>query len=236
MDTSPLFTDLESIIKAASKDAETICDKELIPENNSSSEKNPETLDVSKMPSMSELMNHIGTLDTNELTRIMGESLNNVSPEMIDQARRLATGGQAEQIMKEMNRRGVNPQALRSDLLRQRNALRGMNTKKPGVTKRVLYITRSRQIKERDIPIHDMNASINAILRVSNPIELSCSRLAKGPLTGHTIKLWYDPNESGKNRLSSKLIGFPIGGEAVIISETDDLTEASLIQAMNHLS
>lgn len=243
MNTTPLFTDLDSIIKAATLDAESLQEvPELVPGPvvpdpgvPGPAEIPVESL-VSEVPTMAQLMDHIGSLDTGELTKMMGESLSNISPEMMEQARRLANSGQGEQIMKEMNRRGVNPQALRSDLLRQRQALRGMGTKKSGVTKQVLYITRSRQIKERAIPIHDISSSINTILRISNPIELSCSRLAKGPLTGHTIKLWYNPNEPGKNRLSSKIIGFPIGGEAIIISETDDLTETDLIQALDHLS
>ncbi len=248
---TPLFTDFQSIMKAAEIEAESLKEpsdsvtKEELSEKAEVSQPSQPTNQLGEVEKvdgelknvdMSTILNQLSNLNTNDLTKIMEDSMNQITPEMMEQARRLTSGGQGEQLMKEMQRRGMNPQAMRSELLKQRNSLKGYHSKKNENTKQVIHITRSRQIKERSIPNGEISAAVATILRIPNPVELSCSRLARGPLSGQVIKLWYNPEESGKNRLSSKIIGFPIGGEAVIVSATEDLTENQITSVLNELN
>lgn len=53
---------------------------------------------------------------------------------------------------------------------------------------------------------------------------------------GKTIKVWYDPGYPGKNKRTSKIVGFPIAGNLLIIMDEGDLTEKDFIAAESLLA
>ena len=176
------------------------------------------------------------TSNSDEVGKMMEESMSRMTPDMMEQARKLATGGQGKQIIREMQKRGMDPKAMRAQIQKEKRALRGQGTKPIGETFQVILITLSRQSKSKSIPRDNINLTIGNILKCPSPVELSCSRLALGPLAGKTIKVWYDPERLGKNRRASKILGFPVGGEIVIILEGEDLTEKDFLSAEKHLA
>lgn len=180
------------------------------------------------------LINRISS-NPDEVTQMMKESMKHLSPEAMQQARNIAMGSQGQQIRKEMQRRGINPQAMRKQLLEKQRALKGTSAKVSDDAKSVIVITSSRQIKSRKLSPASLSFSAASILRAEAPVELSCSRLAKGPLAGKSIKIWYDPNQQGKNRRATKIIGFPVGGDMLVLVDGEDLSEKDFIAAEKFL-
>jgi hypothetical protein len=165
-----------------------------------------------------------------EVSKLMEQSAGQVTPQMMEEARKLAMGSQGQHILKEMKRRGMDPHSMRSQALQQQRALKGMASK-TGEMKRCVLITGGRQLKMRNIPIGSEQISAVNIVGTDNPVELSCSRLASGPLEGKSIKIWCDTKRKGKNRRLTKILGFPIAGEGLIIMTEGDLTEADFLAA-----
>lgn len=197
----------------------------------------------STQPSLSEAMNStnfaavLNRMSSNpeEVAKLMEESVDKMDPKILNDARRMASGGQGEQILKEMQRRGIDTNAMRSQILQQRKALQGLATKKED-TKSVVLITNNRQLKMRTIPINLISAAAENIIGSSKVVELSCSRLANGPLQGKTVKVWCNPEVKGRNRRLSKILGFPIGGDGLIVMQEGDLDEASFLAAERDLA
>lgn len=167
--------------------------------------------------------------DPGKMTQMMADSMDKVTPEMMEQARKMAAGGQGQNIMREMQRRGMDPHALRAQAANQRKALKGLGGKSSEATKQVILITKTRQLRVRKISPNSIQLSAANILHVPNPVELSCSRLAQGPLDGKVIKVWYDPDQRGVNRRARKIVGFPVGGDILIVVNDEDLTEADFL-------
>lgn len=164
-----------------------------------------------------------------ELGRVMTESMDHMTPTMRDQARKLAQSGQGDQIKREMLKLGMDPRGMQSMLKEQQRQQKSldklMGNVKLSNERKVVLITASRQLKVKTVPSGSIKEFVAHSTHTDNPVELSCSRLAVGPLEGKIIKLWYDPNRKGKNPRSTKIIGFPIAGEAVIVADDYDLTE-----------
>jgi len=171
----------------------------------------------------------------NELEKMIRDTKYQMTPEMMEQARKLAEGGHGDHIMKEMRRRGMDPKAMKSKLKDQQKSVKGLGAMSVEMTKKVVLITRSRKIKTKSVPTNSANVAISGLLRVEDPNVVACSRLAQGPLSGNIIKLWYDSANTTRNRLASKLAGFTVGGEIVIESEDGDVTEVSLNAAASKL-
>lgn len=168
--------------------------------------------------------------DPNEMSRMLEHSAGQVTPEMMEEARKIATGSQGQNILKIMQRRGVDPNSMKAQALQQQRTLKGL-VSKTGITKKCILITGNRQLKIRNIPIGSEQISAINIVKSNNPVELSCSRLATGSLEGKTIKLWYDPELKGKNRRLTRIAGFPIAGSGLIIMKDGDLDEKDFISA-----
>ena len=244
------LNDLESIMKAAEVESALLqSDNQESPvdSNTQMEEKSNETAALPKIPSIqnpddvkealkntniSTILNQMAE-NPDEVSRMMTESMNHFTPDMMEQARKLAMGGQGDKIMKEMKKRGINPKAMKAQVSKQKKVLRALKT--PTITKQVVLITTSRQARSRRLPLDNILPSVSNILKCSEPVELSCSRLAQGPLAGKTIKVWYNPENIGKNRRATKLVGFPVGGEIIIVMEEGDLTEEILTLAEKHL-
>lgn len=188
-----------------------------------------------KNTNISDMLNQMAA-NPEEVSKMMEDSMSRMTPDMMDQARKLAMGGQGDQIMREMQKRGIDPKAMREQMKEQQRALRGLGGKHGDATTQVILITTSRQAKVRKIPRGNITAAVGSILKCPSPVELSCSRLAQGPLSGKTIKVWYDPEHAGKNRRASKIVGFSIGGEIVVVVDDEDLSEANFTAAEKKLT
>ena len=208
---------------------------ERMSEHMTESAQESETLPHIPMPAMnntniSAMLNRIAN-NPEEVTKVMQESMGQMSPDMMEEARKLAMGGQGKQLMREMQRRGIDPNVMRAQLLEQQKALRNMTADR-GDTKSVILITHNRQLKVRNISAVNVSLAVQSVMKSSTIVELSCSRLANGPLEKKTIKVWCDPGCKGKNnRRLAKIVGFPIAGDGVVVVEDEDLTEADFLAA-----
>lgn len=165
-----------------------------------------------------------------EVSKMMEQSMGQMTPDMMEQVRRMAMGGQGQQVLQEMRRRGLDPNAMRSQLLEQQRAIRGMSANNDN-TRLAVLITASRQLKMCNIPLGSVQPAVANIIKSGEPVELSCSRIALGPLAGKTIKVWCDPSRKGKNKRLSKIVGFHVAGEGVVIMDDGDLTEKDFLAA-----
>jgi hypothetical protein len=180
---------------------------------------------------VSDMINQLVS-NPDELSKIMASTSSQISPEMMDRARRMATNGQGKKLMEEMENRGFDPKAMRAQLMQQQAIAKGLrNTSHKDIadSQQVLLINTSRQVKIRQLTTAKISESAATILHTQAPLEISCSRLAVGPLAGATIKAWYDPTCAGKNKRASKLVGFPIAGDLLIVLEGGDLSEKDLV-------
>lgn len=191
--------------------------------------------DALKNTNISTMMNQMAA-NPETVTKMMEESMSRMTPDMMEKARKMAMGGQGEHIMKEMQKRGMDPHAMRAQVLEQQRMLRGL-TKSSTATKQAILITKSRQIKTRQIALDSgsIQMSAAAILKAASPVDLSCSRLARGPLAGKTIKAWYDPEQGGVNRRAKKIVGFPVGGEILIVMEEGSISEKDFLTVEKQL-
>jgi hypothetical protein len=172
--------------------------------------------------------------DPGSLGQMLDASQDMMTPELIEKARKLANGGQGGQILKEMQKRGVDTDTIRDQMADQQKLMREMIANKPH--KEVILITASRQLRSKRILSDSIEASAKRFLKAETAVELPCSRLATGTLSGKTITVWYDPLQTGKNKRASKIVGFPVGGDILIVMSDGDLNEEQFLEAEKMLS
>lgn len=164
-----------------------------------------------------------------DMGKLIQESMGKINPDMLEQARKLVSGGQGDQIIREMKKKGLDPVKMRKDIQKQQKLVRKtVNAQQETI--QGLLITASRQIRVKKIPLKDIKSSVISLIKCPNPVELPCSRLEQGPLANKSIKIWYNPDHAGKNKRASKIIGFPMGGEILILSEIGDLSEKDFLE------
>lgn len=193
-------------------------------------------LNMPAMPTMEQLQQTMANLNLGtvldkmastpeQTTQLMAESVGKLTPEMMEQAKKLSQGGQADRIIKEMQKRGLNPHQMKAEIEQQRKTMKVLNPKNSGPTKKALIITLNRQVKSRAVPTDCGEAVAAPILHCQHPVEIPCSRLALGPWADKSIRVWYDADLKGKNKRASRIVGFPVAGDIIIHAE-DDLSEA----------
>lgn len=91
---------------------------------------------------ISSMLNKLAT-NPDEMSKIMKESMD---PNMMEQARKFATSDQGSQIMREMQRKGLDPNVMKARLMDQQQSLRGMSNKDTDSTKIAILITPTRQL------------------------------------------------------------------------------------------
>lgn len=229
--SKPSSTNPESVTNEAGEPSFNIADLPQIPGIN-----NLDIKDVMKNLNISSMLNQMAA-NPEEVNKAMEESMNQMTPEMMEHARKLAMGGQGNQIIREMKKRGIDINAMKNQVTEQRKLMKSLNNsnKKSTSLKQVILITSSRQVRSRKISSENINDSVKSILKCVNPVELSCSRLSHGPLINKTLKVWYNPENMGKNKRASRIVGFPVGGEIVIVMEEGDLNETDLLSVEKQL-
>lgn len=195
------------------------------------------------LPSAEELQRTLGNLNIGQIvqemasnpdavSKMMSESKSQLTPELMAKARQMASNGQGEKMMKDMESRGFDPKMMRQQLLKQQALAKGLRVGKvSGDTQKVIFITTTRQVRVREFISDKIREGAINLLGTDNVIEISCSRLKIGPLDNKTIKVWYSLNAGGKNKRASRVVGFPISSQVMIVAEDDDLTEADFLAA-----
>jgi hypothetical protein len=165
------------------------------------------------------------TSNPNDTANLVSQSAEHMTPEMMEQARKYATGTQGKQIKEEMMRKGVDNKEMKLQMEQQKKLYIEANNKAKGESKKAIIITSSKIMKSKDIHVKILKSEAIKIIGSDNAIEISCSRLAVGPLQNKTIKVWYDPTRKGNNKRASDIVNFKIAGELLIIMEEGDLTQ-----------
>jgi len=179
-----------------------------------------------KIGDVSDALNKIKN-NPEEMEKKMMESINNMTPDTMEKAKRMAMSGQGAQILKQMKKKGIDPRQMKDQFIAQKKAHDEAN--KIQNPKKILLITVSRQLKTKIISADTIESSAKDLLKTEDAIQLSCSRLAIGKLTNKTLNIWYDPKYIGKNKRASKILNLPIGGNLLIIMDEGDLTEQDFL-------
>jgi hypothetical protein len=231
MEEKPVFIgDIESITRIASEQAEALRPQETPVKNENVGEKIDSLTEKIKASMGNMNMESLTNLvkDPASISKLIEENKDLVSPDLIEQAKKIIGAGGASGVLEEMRKRGMDPHALKSALSTKQKILQSLN--KDG-NKSVIVINQARKLKNKKISHESINISASHLLKCVDPVELSCSRLAVGPLAGKTVKIWYDPSKTSRNRRASKLLGFNVGGDIMILVKDGGLSEEDFIEA-----
>jgi hypothetical protein len=244
METSnPSLIEIDRVIAAAEKDTRDM-NNSTVPRDDDSdlSPQNPTVTEPTVVPNPSDLKSMFGDGKFDEMFNKLKENpaemeklMSTVSPDMIKQVQQLFNGGKGAQSTSSSQRNKTNND-MRSLAMEHQRMLSKISSKDGAKTKKVIFITANRVLKVKSIPDAMISVSAGSLLKCTDPIELSCSRLALGPLTGKTIKVWYDPSAPGRARRSSKILGFSVGSSLLIVMDEGDLTEKDFTAAESELS
>ena len=172
-----------------------------------------------------------------DLNKLLHDSVDNITPDMLNNAKKMLGTGQGEQLLKSLQQKGINPNNLKSKLSAHNNAFK--NILKPGnksPTRKCVLITTNRQLKIRNLPIDDMSKYISTILKVNSPLSIECTRLSIDVFKDKKITIWYDKNKIGKNKRATKIAGFTIAGDIIISILDEDINESDFLIVEKFLS
>lgn len=171
-----------------------------------------------------------------DLNKLLHDSVDNITPDMLNNAKKMLGTGQGEQLLKSLQNKGINPNNLKSKLSTHNNAFK--NILKPGnksPTRKCILITANRQLKIRNLPIDDMAKYVSTILKVDPPLSIECSRLSIDIFKDKKLTIWYDNTKIGKNKRATKIAGFTIAGDIIISLSDADINEADFLIVENLL-
>jgi hypothetical protein len=171
-----------------------------------------------------------------DLNKLLHDSVDNITPDMLNNAKKMLGTGQGEQLLKSLQQKGINPNNLKSKLSAN-NAFK--NILKPGnksPTRKCILITTNRQLKIRNLPIDDMPKYISTILKVDSPLSMECTRLSIDVFKDKKLTIWYDKNKIGKNKRATKIAGFTIAGDIIISILDEDINESDFLIVEKFLS
>ena len=172
-----------------------------------------------------------------DLNKLLHDSVDNITPDMLNNAKKMLGTGQGEQLLKSLQQKGINPNNLKSKLSAHNNAFK--NILKPGnksPTRKCILITTNRQLKIRNLPIDDMSKYISTILKVDSPLSIECNRLSIDVFKDKKLTIWYDKNKIGKNKRATKIAGFTIAGDIIISILDEDINESEFLIVEKFLS
>jgi hypothetical protein len=96
----------------------------------------------------------------------------------------------------------------------------------PPVTQRkVVYITASRQIKSKSVPVASLTETIRKVTMTDEFSPLSHTLYG-----GKVVDAYYCPTIKSKNRLASQILGKDVGGDVLLVWSQGDL----LLEEVNH--
>ena len=191
---------------------------------------------------ISKLLKNFNNNSNNNSNNILGDSMSNLTPDFIDNAKKLFSNGKSQELLKSLKKEGINLDDLKSKLSPHIDTFKSMskNTKHP--TQKCILITSNRQLKVRYLPVsnvsiipldkepnHNLFISTSKLLKISNPTNFICKRLSIGIFSNKEVTIWYDKTQAGKNKRASKIAGFNIAGDILISLHNEDLNESDIL-------
>lgn len=226
------LTDIDSIMKAAQEEVSSMS-TDTVEIVTSSAPPAPNTVTLSEMLNTQNINDAVNQLqsDPDSIAEALQQSM---SPELMNRARQLAAGGNQTALTNMLNKKGVSMKKLRAEAKEKKKLHNKVTSELAGPTQSVVLITQGRQHKVKQL--HKQNLKDEIIKLIGDgAVQLPCSRLCKGPLSDNSVNLWYNTKHLGKNKRTSKLIGFPIGGPAVIVCSDTDLNLNDFLTAEKSL-
>jgi hypothetical protein len=175
------------------------------------------------------------TKNPDELHKLLHESVDKITPDMLNNAKKMLGNEQGQQILKSLQKKGVNPNNLKSKLSSNYSKFKQLPGNKTP-TRKCIMITSNRQLKIKHIPINNMSSFISNILKVDNPLSVECDRLSIDIFKDKKITLWYDNTKIGKNKRATKIAGFKIAGDMIISMTDEDLNDNDFLTIEQSLS
>lgn len=226
-------TNIEELMKAAKEESHTmeppVDDK---PSENIQPKLNPEDMkNALNNANLSTVVSQMSD-DPDKVKEMMEGMSNQMTPEMMEMARKMASGGQGKQLLREMQRQGMDPNVLKEAAKHQKRALRKASVKLDSSNTTFFVINTKRQLKTSNLVFNGEHVTSLDV----KGLEIPCSRLAQGPLSGKTIKAWYDPSFTTKNRRASKIAGLRVGGDLLLMVEDGGVTSSDFVKAEDCLA
>lgn len=240
-------TNIEEIMKTAQTESmamesetkptpETVSETKPVPETKTA----PDSETVpQRQPSMDDMKNALSGANISKIAKQLGDdpekmkemmdkTSTEMTPEMMEMARKIASGGQGQQLLREMQRQGMDPNVLKTFAKNHKRSVNTSFSPLDNPNQSFFLINSKRQLKTGKLTFNgDKLLSLDI-----KGIEIPCSRLAQGPLSGKSIKAWYDPAYAGsKNRRASKIAGLRVGGDLLVMIEEGGITEADFLKA-----
>jgi hypothetical protein len=158
--------------------------------------------------------------------------MRNVPPEVLAKARQMAAGAAGNRIKSNLTKQGVNAQQLAAEMRKNKRRNRALRQAEPSsaaaaadVKYRVIVITQSRQVREKEISASVKVLSVQKAIVESRVVSAHITNLARGPLTDKEVKIWYNPDSKmAINRRAKKLVNFDIRGNVLIEVPNESLT------------
>jgi len=195
----------------------------------------PSTADITKM---------LGKLGENpELMGDVMEKIPNViSPDMIDQVKKMFPGGpqgqSAEKMLAQLTQNGIDPQVMRSQMVQKQNKAKGMVAHND-TTQTVVILTIQKQLKIREFSKNDLFTAAITNLKVptvDNLKDIECGMMCQGLFKNKKVRIFYNPNDKTVNKRAKKLVGFPIGGDVIFYLENENLSEADFLTVEKYIT
>lgn len=159
-----------------------------------------------------------------KMSGLIEKVLPHTTPDMMAKAKKMVQSGQGQQLVRQMQRRGYDPHRLRQKAKSHMNTLESsVQKKEPIPCRKAIFITINKKIKSKDIPINNINGTINSLIKTETPSKLPISVLATGAWQGLNLICYCNPNDGGRNDIMSKLLDSNIMGDVLILCTAKDL-------------
>lgn len=194
----------------------------------------PTPADINRM------LGHLGQ-NPEMMGDVMNKIPNVISPDMIDQVKKMFPGGvqgqNAEKMLAQLTQNGLDPQTMRSQMVQKQNKAKGMvahNDK----TQTVIILTIQKQLKVREFLKNDMMeaASVNLKVATEGLKDIDCGMMCQSIFKNKQVRIFYNPHDKTVNKRAKKLVGFPIGGDVIFYLVDENLTEADFLAVEKYMT
>jgi hypothetical protein len=162
------------------------------------------------------------------MDKAVEESAKVMTPQMMDQAKKVAAGGQGDQLRKQVLKQGMSPKQMQKDYKEQQRLARAVSEQSRGPTKRACLLDTNRKFKAKEVPVSDDIKDMAKALQAQDVVKMPYSRMAIGPLQGKSVAVWYVTGDKRRNKRIEKLLGKPHGARILISVKDEDLEVATI--------
>lgn len=93
------------------------------------------------------------------------------------------------------------------------------------IQKNAVMITLNRKIKNVKLNSKNIEESIKKLIKPNELAEIKLPNFSIGKFENINIKLWYDPSLGGVNKKISRLLGYNISGDVILVCDGQDFTD-----------